>query len=128
MSYIKNSHGRPDKGANRLAVIVMTESLHLIWRVRCEWKMDRDADAEQIHTNEELTRWWTHTINRRMKLDQALTKVTLRGNKVNKSLVKSTWQGVELEEQTPAEHQIRARRVLVSTGQTGRRPPGRSDR
>ena len=126
MSYIKNKHGRPDKGANRLAIIVMTESLHLIWKIRCEWKMDRDADIEKLHTKEELTRRWTHTIRRRMKLDQALAKVTIRGNKVNKLLMQSTWQGVDLEEQTPAEYQMGVRRVLVSTGQTGRRPPGRN--
>ncbi|KAJ3568915.1 hypothetical protein NP233_g5392 [Leucocoprinus birnbaumii] len=63
---IRNNKGKTRRGATRLTKIVLTESLYLIWRLRNEWRLRRDADPERRHTKLEITRRWTATINKRL--------------------------------------------------------------
>lgn len=39
-------------GANRLFVIVMSKSVHMIWKLRCDWKIGDNGDQNKKPTNE----------------------------------------------------------------------------
>ncbi|EIW59901.1 uncharacterized protein TRAVEDRAFT_122926 [Trametes versicolor FP-101664 SS1] len=91
---IKCADGKAIPGRTRLLRIVLTESCHLIWKLRCERVIGREGDPERYHSLREIRRRWLHTINRRLHMDQALSSPALRRRALNKKLVCATWQGL----------------------------------
>ncbi|KJA22319.1 hypothetical protein HYPSUDRAFT_186477 [Hypholoma sublateritium FD-334 SS-4] len=122
----KLATGRPNKALNRLYTIIMTESLYLIWIIRCEWIIENMGDPDKILSEQEITRKWMHRINRRLRLDQIMsTKQQYKWKKVSRKLVLETWQGVLNNEENLPTDWTQIRGVLVGTG-VGMRPPGRN--
>lgn len=60
-------------GANRLYAILISKSAHLIWRLRCKWKISEGAAPEKIPSNEVVKDIWLRTINRRLQLEMLQT-------------------------------------------------------
>jgi ribonuclease HI len=73
LAQFQNIKGQRKLGAERLYRIIMTESAHLIWRMRCERIIERN-NREQWHTAQEIKNRWYGAINKRLALDQAMTR------------------------------------------------------
>ncbi|KAF5375513.1 hypothetical protein D9615_009166 [Tricholomella constricta] len=121
----KNAEGKRLTGATRLYKILMTESTHLIWKIRCEWRIGREADPEKKHTTVEIENRWYEAINRRLKFDCLMTDNVRYGRKaIRSSLVKQTWEGTLNDEPNLPEKWYRTTGVLVGRGAV--RPRGRN--
>jgi len=60
-------------GANRLYAILLSESAHQIWRMRCKWKIANEGSLEKIPTEQEIRATWIRNLNRRLQLEILLT-------------------------------------------------------
>lgn len=105
--------GVTDKATSKLYRILVTESAHLIWRIRNERRIQgRDPASER-----EIQLRWTKQINIRLALDREMTDKTRYGKKaVPKSLVLKTWSKVIQDEDTLPEDWIGEPQVLVGVG------------
>ncbi|KAK6972175.1 hypothetical protein R3P38DRAFT_2812565 [Favolaschia claudopus] len=82
---------RKDAGTTRLFRILVSESAHLIWRLRNEHVIN----AKDPASNREITNRWCKTINNRLGMDCAMTNAVKYGSKaIDKRLVLSTWKNV----------------------------------
>ena len=79
----------PDKrGIKRLLQILISESAHLIWVLRCE----RVIQERRLSTPEVQARWF-QVINARLSEDK-ITATRVKRNKTFTSLVSSTWEPI----------------------------------
>ncbi|KAJ6458146.1 hypothetical protein C8R47DRAFT_913115, partial [Mycena vitilis] len=79
---------RGDKGTTRLFRIVVSESAHLVWKLRNE-RVIQQKDPASL---QEIQNRWRKAINNRLSLDCMLTNDSKYGKKaIKKSLVKKTW-------------------------------------
>ncbi|KAG1807249.1 uncharacterized protein BJ212DRAFT_1536934 [Suillus subaureus] len=76
------------KVLGRLLRILISESAHLIWVLRC----DRTINGVQ-HSEQSITKRWTTMINKRLQTDRITAKVIVRKENY-KNLVTSTWSDV----------------------------------
>ncbi|KAJ7154163.1 hypothetical protein C8R46DRAFT_839212, partial [Mycena filopes] len=104
--------GRLAPADARLYVIIITESLYLIWKLRCEYVVSREgadpASAREIHNR------WVHVINERLEVDRHLTDHLRYGKQfsIAPSLVLETWKGVLEDEIKLPENWLRGPEVL----------------
>ena len=124
---ITDAKGRPQKGANRLYTIVVSESAYLIYRLRNERKFDREDDEpEKSFTITEIERRWHRTINDRLTEDRLKANTFHRTKRaINKDLVLETWNGT-LENQDSLPPDWIGWKTGVLVGTTARRPRGRN--
>ncbi|KAF9560007.1 hypothetical protein CPC08DRAFT_735966 [Agrocybe pediades] len=117
--------GRALKGPSRLLKILISESAHLIWKIRWEWTMEHEEDPLKILKASEVQKRWLKAINDRLMLDMIQTNRTKFGHRaISPRLVESTWWDVLQDKQSLDDDWIMNRSgVLVGTG---RRPPGRN--
>jgi hypothetical protein len=106
--------GQRKLGAERLYRILMTESAHLIWRIRCERVLERPRD--QWHTAKEIQNRWHCAINRRLTLDQAMTNKKYERKAISAKTVLCTWSGTLQNESLLPENWINCSGVLVGIG------------
>lgn len=84
------SHQRPDKGLSRLYLILISESVYLLWKLRCERVLQRAGQPESWHHVKEVeARWWS-AINRRLRMDQVMTHPRYGKKALKKRLVLRT--------------------------------------
>ncbi|KAK6969611.1 hypothetical protein R3P38DRAFT_3336821 [Favolaschia claudopus] len=104
-------HGDP--GATRLHKILITESAHLIWRIRNERVIQNTGPAPLA----KIRNRWLKTINNRLAIDCAMTDKVKYGKKsLKSSLVKSTWRKTLRGERTLARDRPKTVGVLVGVG------------
>ncbi|TFK62739.1 hypothetical protein BDN72DRAFT_827234 [Pluteus cervinus] len=121
----RDEEDRRQPGLNRLYRIVMTESMYLIWKLRCEWKINDDGDPAKAPNHERIRQKWLYTLDQRVKLDSILTNRKIYGKKaLSKKSVKTTWKGALENEQDLDENWVGRTGVLV--GIRVKRPPGRN--
>ena len=124
IDYRSEDDSKPLVGANRLYRIAVSESAHLIWRLRCKWRINDEADPEKIPTEKEIRTTWLNMINRRLQLDCLLTNKHKYGKKaLRPSLVEKTWWGVLRNQGNLPENWLSTTGVIVGIGE---RPPGRN--
>ncbi|KAF6742768.1 hypothetical protein DFP72DRAFT_829668 [Ephemerocybe angulata] len=51
---VKDENGKVLRGRTRLLQILISECAHLIWCLRCEWRIGRGGDLTQLHTEPEI--------------------------------------------------------------------------
>ncbi|KAI0053706.1 ribonuclease H-like protein [Auriscalpium vulgare] len=95
------------QGPTRLLKILISESAHLIWVLRCE-----RAIAGKVHTRAEIQRRWTRKINDRISIDRLSARLTPRKGKQQKPTYE-TWKGTLEDEDQAAELWANAKEVLV---------------
>ncbi|KAJ7183006.1 hypothetical protein C8R43DRAFT_840003, partial [Mycena crocata] len=86
---------RGNSGTKRLYRIVVSESAHLIWKLRNERVIQEEdpASVQEIHNR------WCKTINNRLKIDCLQTNKRKYGKKaLEENLVKATWKKVLKDE------------------------------
>jgi ribonuclease HI len=103
-------------GAEQLYWILMTESAHLIWRIRCEHILEYPRD--KWHTTKEIQNRWHCAINKRLTLDQAMTNKRYKTKAISAKTVLCTWSGTLQSELSLSENWINCSGVLV-----GIKPP-----
>ena len=79
-------------GAEQLYCIIMTDSAHLIWRIRCERIIERGG-RQQWHSAQEIKNRWYCAINKKLTLDQAMTNRRYEKKAVTIQTVLHTWSG-----------------------------------
>ncbi|KAG2743962.1 RnaseH-domain-containing protein, partial [Suillus brevipes Sb2] len=77
-----------DKGASRLLRILISESAHLIWVLRCE-KTIRGTECSP----QTITKRWTSIINKRLQIDR-LTARKINRTLTFQNLVTATWTDI----------------------------------
>jgi len=115
MAKFHNEKSQRKFGAERLYRILMTESAHLIWRIRCERVLER-SDRDQWHTAKEISNRWQSTLNKRLALDQAMTSRKYGSKAIKAKTVLHTWSGILQNEQSLPDDWIGFPGVLVGIG------------
>jgi ribonuclease HI len=108
-----NENKRPSPGDARFFLILVTESAHLIWKLRCECVVGRDS-TEPASENEVHNRW-IFAMNERLEIDRNLIDKSKYGKQysIAPSLVLETWRGVLENEEIQPEDWLRGPEVLV---------------
>jgi len=121
----RDNGGKKKLGKSRLFKIIVLESAHLIWKLRCERTIKLNGIREKFHSETEIYNRWIHTINMRLKFDRLLTDSMRYGKKALKvETVLKTWSGILLNEDNLPENWVHKSGVLV--GMAPRRPTGRN--
>ena len=76
------------RAKTRLLQILISESAHLIWVLRCERTIQ-----EKTHTDDKIKARWLRKINERLTCDR-ITATKIVRNKTHTNLVKNTWKKV----------------------------------
>ncbi|KAF6755873.1 ribonuclease H-like protein [Ephemerocybe angulata] len=73
--------GKVRTGASRLRTILIAISAHLIWKLRCEWRMGQGGVPDKTHPKREVHNRWVAMVNRIIKFDvmAAMSKGRIRG-------------------------------------------------
>jgi hypothetical protein len=125
LANFSNEEGKPDTAKNRLYRILMTESTHLIWVLRCERRIANGDNPQNYHTEEAVKNRWYKKINERMQIDCLLTNTFLYDRKAQKTKkVYNTW--AKCSTSTEELHSEWCKKPGVLVGMTPRRPPGRN--
>ena len=96
---LKNEEGKYLKGESRLRRILISESAHLIWKLR----NDQIINGNQI-TSSEVQNKWRNTINARLEIDCLSTNPNFKSRSNKAQIVKQTWRRViDNEEDLPRE-------------------------
>jgi hypothetical protein len=105
------------QGAIRLLQILITETAHLIWVIKCERAIQRRG-----HNNQEITTRWYQVINRRLTEDK-ITAVKIKRDMQTSQKFKHTWKAT-LRKQTGSlsKDWIHNREVLVGRREHGAGP------
>ena len=121
-----SKNGKPVAGKNRLYRILVSETAYLIWKMRNERRIRDNDPTECTTTDSEIYNRWTHTINKRLTTDRALTNGTrFKKRAMDAKLVQKTWRGcLKNEEDLPTDW-YRLKGVLVGIASTR---PQRRDR
>lgn len=120
----KSPDGRPDAARNRLYRILITESTHLIWVLRCKRRIANGDNPFDYHTEEAVKNRWYKKMNERMQIDCLLTNKYLYENRALKTrVVYNTWAKCSTNKEDLHREWCKEPGVLV--GRTSGRPPGR---
>ncbi|KAJ3738305.1 hypothetical protein EV360DRAFT_58207 [Lentinula raphanica] len=105
-----NRKGKPDKAKSRLFRIVVSESTHLIWKLRNNRVINGKGPPSTI----EITNKWHFIINSRLATDRLLTRKKTFGKRaLAASLVLRMWDGTLEDEGNLPEDWTREAGVLV---------------
>ncbi|KAG2140057.1 ribonuclease H-like protein [Suillus clintonianus] len=83
------------RGASRLLRILISESAHLVWVMRCERII-----SDISHTEESVIKRWQNALNRRLTLDRVITSKINRTKK-QQLTIESTWSEIILSNTSP---------------------------
>ncbi|KAJ6528953.1 hypothetical protein B0H19DRAFT_1214591 [Mycena capillaripes] len=120
LAEFKDSKGKNMQHASRLFRIIVSESAHLIWKVRNERVI-----RGRKHTESEIHNRWLSCMNMQLKMDQLLTDRSRYGNRASEiKKVLLTWDGVLMDNKNLPGNWIWQSGVLVGIGKF--RPLGRN--
>ncbi|KAH9846922.1 hypothetical protein C2E23DRAFT_742892, partial [Lenzites betulinus] len=100
-------------GKSRFLRVILTETVHLLWKIRCERVIELEADKDKYHSMREIVRRWRASLNRRLAIDQALTHPSMRKSALSKSTLHATWRGVLHNEESLPDDWAAVKGVLV---------------
>ena len=125
LSNFKKNNGNPDKGLNRLFRIIVSESIYMIWKLRCERTITWNNDPSRIHTEHEIHNKWLQAINSRLRMDSVQTNSKIFKKKTIKpKIVLKTWNNCLKDNLHETRNWCGKTGVLV--GIAPKRPPGRN--
>ncbi|KAF9494932.1 hypothetical protein BDN71DRAFT_1392542 [Pleurotus eryngii] len=102
-----------DPGGNRLWRIIVSESVYLIWKLRCERVIQNENTVFSI---QEVSNRWLAVINARLELDCDMTDKSLGKRKLKEKVVLHTWKGALKGESRLPRNWIKTGGVLVGIG------------
>ncbi len=90
--------------------LIMSESAHLIWKIRCERVIQ--MEGEEIPLNK-INNRWIEIMNTRLDLDRKMTHSKYKKKSLSKKLVQNTWKNTLRDERLFPEDWVTNSRVLV---------------
>ncbi|KAG1840786.1 RnaseH-domain-containing protein [Suillus tomentosus] len=96
-----------NKGTSRLLRILISESAHLIWALRCDTTINGTR-----HTQQSIITRWTSTINKRLQCDRLTAKKIIR-TKSFENIVYTTWSDTLKTNDPTPKNWVTALEVLV---------------
>ena len=124
LASFKKDNSDLDSAKSRLYKILITESAHLIWVLRCERRIANGDIPGNYHTEKAVENRWLRKMNERLQIDCLLTNRFLYERKALKTKkVYYTWAKCSMN--TSNTHQEWCRNPGVLVGMESRRPPGR---
>ncbi|KAJ7226178.1 hypothetical protein C8J57DRAFT_1093494, partial [Mycena rebaudengoi] len=116
LARFRSPKGKPIIAKNRFFTILVSTSMHLIWKLRNE----RILQTFTIATNTEIHNRWASLMNSTLKRDQLLSSQVRFGSlAIKKQLVLNTWSGVLLDEDSLPDNWINTKGVLVGIHTAG---------
>ncbi|KAG2748708.1 RnaseH-domain-containing protein [Suillus brevipes Sb2] len=100
-------HPEPMKGASRLLRILIAESAHLIWTLRCDTTINGTT-----FTKENIKSRWQANINKRLQCDR-LTARKITRTKAFENLISATWSDIITTNNPKQKNWVTALEVLV---------------
>ncbi|EJD36912.1 hypothetical protein AURDEDRAFT_73761 [Auricularia subglabra TFB-10046 SS5] len=101
--------------SERAFTIVVSETAFLIWKLRCEKRIEHADDPDWSMTQEAAETRWINAIEARLRQDQALTDKAMFGKRaLPEWLVEGTW--LDLTNPANLSHFRRGPGVLVGIG------------
>ena len=114
--------GFRNEGANHLFTIIISESTYLIWKLCCEWCIQRESNNSARHSVPKIEYKWLQTINLRLRLDCLLTNKWCYSPKaLCFTTIHCTWARTLLDEEHLPDNWHKSSEVLVGMGAD--RPP-----
>ncbi|KAJ7049615.1 hypothetical protein C8F01DRAFT_1222526 [Mycena amicta] len=112
LAVFRDANGKELKGSSRLYKILLSESVFLIWKIRCEVVIQDDGVPKheaKIHNR------WLAIINERLEMDKSLTNRRRFGkiHSIHPRLVLDTWRDTLADETQLPDDWIRQDGVLV---------------
>ncbi|KAH9841157.1 ribonuclease H-like protein, partial [Rhodofomes roseus] len=111
--YPRQDNSKTKNYLARLWAILIPEAAFLIWKLRCERVIGHADEADWKHTDQEISRHWLATVNRRLQIDLTATSKRFGHLAKDNRLVWATWTGTIGDEQGLYEDWTRVPRVLV---------------
>ncbi|KAJ7580884.1 hypothetical protein C8J56DRAFT_896233 [Mycena floridula] len=109
--HFKDDTGKYRPALSRFFRIIVTETVHTIWKICCSTVLNRNNVAmavPQVHN------MWVHSMNKHLKIDRSLTSVSRYGKKaLSVKTVLDTWSGALRDEASLPNSWIWEPRVLV---------------
>ncbi|KZV91930.1 hypothetical protein EXIGLDRAFT_615077 [Exidia glandulosa HHB12029] len=104
-------------GKARAFRIVVSESAFLIWKIRCERRIQHEDDADWTLSQTEIINRWQAVINMRISIDRLLThKSRHKRGALGTQTVLHTWRGLLENEESLPQDWIRRPGCLVGIG------------
>ncbi|KIJ37164.1 hypothetical protein M422DRAFT_134084, partial [Sphaerobolus stellatus SS14] len=92
LAKFKTKKGKPDKAKRRLFKIIVSESAYLIWKIRCEWRIQQQCNPELRITDHEVKNRWRKLMSTRIHMDILCSDTTRYKKKATQfSVVQRTW-------------------------------------
>ncbi|KAF9028876.1 hypothetical protein BDZ89DRAFT_898370, partial [Hymenopellis radicata] len=111
---IKSSSRKPLPGSTRLLRIVLSESAHLIWSLRCERVIVYQNSPEKWLSTTHIKNLWRERINERIRLDCLMTSRARFGSSaLSEHTVTTTWSGTLRDEGALPAQWVRQPEFLV---------------
>ncbi|KAJ7262351.1 hypothetical protein C8J57DRAFT_1436409 [Mycena rebaudengoi] len=108
----KNSKGKKNRAAGRLFRILISESAHIIWKLRNERVI-----SGRTHSDIEIHNIWVNCSNMCLKMDQLLTNISRYSSRATKlEWVLQTWDEVLMDNVNLPENWIWQSGVLYVIG------------
>lgn len=127
LANFEKSDGKPDSARNWLYRILMTESAHLVWVLRCERRITNGDNPSNYHAEDTVKNRWYRRINERMQINCLLTNKYLYERKALKTRkVYDTW--AKCSTNTEDVHRDWCRNPGVLVSKMSGRPQGATDR
>ncbi|KIY52034.1 hypothetical protein FISHEDRAFT_35985 [Fistulina hepatica ATCC 64428] len=122
----QNDNLQTQQGGARLFLIIISETAHLIWRLRCERRIRFEDNQAKWHSNVEIHNRWLTGINNRLALDRVMTNRLKYGRKaLDPKKILKTWGGTLKKEKNLPDDWIVGPEVLVDIS-AKKRPRGRN--
>ncbi|EPS97651.1 hypothetical protein FOMPIDRAFT_1128035, partial [Fomitopsis schrenkii] len=83
-----------EQSASRLWRILISESLYLIWKLRCERVIEHEGEIGWAHPAASIQSRWLATMNSRLLLDREMTRPRRAHRSIPEDLVQNTWKCV----------------------------------
>ncbi|KAI0743032.1 hypothetical protein C8Q80DRAFT_1221324 [Daedaleopsis nitida] len=87
-------NGKSDSATEALWMTLVSESMYLIWKMRCERVIQRDGDEFSIR---EVENRWYATIDQRLALDRKMAELAVRKRSKRMSRVEQIWEPVLMD-------------------------------
>ncbi|EKM50883.1 uncharacterized protein PHACADRAFT_104000, partial [Phanerochaete carnosa HHB-10118-sp] len=113
---LPSANNKPDSGASRLYRILLSETAYLIWKLRCERRIEHDD--QKAFTENELRKRWSSMLQRRHDMDCAMTNDRFGRKALDNTAATNTWERITRGRADRADKWLMDSGVLV-----GSRPP-----
>ncbi|EIM88751.1 uncharacterized protein STEHIDRAFT_21159, partial [Stereum hirsutum FP-91666 SS1] len=113
LSDFRNPDGVRLPGTNRLYRILISESAHLIWKMRCTRRIEHLDDPAKFPSEREIRNKWVYHMNRRLLIDRLTCDKKRYGRRATQpKTVLNTWSSVLLGKENLPDDWIRESGVL----------------